>query len=812
MRTIPAHLLPVLMLGTVSQLAQVVLLRELLMVFHGNELSIGIILAAWMAWVAIGSGLGAAIAERTDRVLSVLLLNAAALLPLLAITVLLIRGLRGFFDVLPGAYLSLPDIVVSSLLVVAPACLLIGMQFVLLAKLWRRNTASADTTGAGKTYVGEAAGNILGGIAFTFLLVHTLDSFQTVMLAGILTGAAVLWASRRTATTDAAANARLRATVMGLLIAAGIATFLLPHLDRWAYDLQWRHLAPDHELIETHQSRYGNIAIARRDDQYSFFRSGHLMFSTAGPETTAAHFEEQEAAVFAHFAMVQHPQPEQVLLIGGGLRGTLAEIVRHPGVRVDYVELDAILTRAARPYVSDATRAALHDPRVRLIHADGRVYLKETPERYDLVLVDVPDPATAVLNRYYTQEFFAQVQRRLNPGGILVIGAVSTPGLRGPAVANRNATLQHTLARVYPQVLPVGDRFLIFLASGPDGRISADPNELQQRYRERGVRSPGFSEPHFHLLLEESKLRRINWILRHHGRSPDAHLVPPAAAPFLAPPVSEQQQAEPALPPVSDRHFVNSDFRPIGYFYTLMFWGEQTRTGHAETLERLLQIESWWILPPIAAVFVLALLLRVFGRRGNRRPDRQFAVGFAVFTTGLSTMTLQIALLFSFQSIYGFIYEMVGLIIAIFMAGLALGTALTQRYVKHKASTGTLAAVQLTIAVFATLIAVVLPHAAGVESASAVFLLFSGLTFVSGLLNGLDFPLATESFRALNRRAERSAGMVYGIELAGACLGAALASAVVAPILGIVACCLLAAIVNTTAFAVLTVSRSRNER
>lgn len=815
---LPPHLLPVLMLGVVSQLAQVVLLRELLMVFHGNELSIGIILAAWLTWVSIGSGFGAAIAERTERVLSVLLLNTLALLPLLVTTVLVIRGLRGFFDILPGAYLSLPDITMSSFLVVAPACLLIGMQFVLLAKLWRRRSGSDDTSGAGKTYIGEAIGNILGGVLFTFLLVHALDAFQAVVVAGLLTAAAVLWAGRRRVAPEIQAQAALRFTVLGLVLAAAMALPLLPHLDRWAYGIQWRHLAPDHELLATHQSRYGTIAIARRDGQYSFFRSGHLMFSTAGPETAVPHFEEQEAAVFAHFAMVQHAQPREVLLIGGGLRGTLAEIARHPVERIDYVELDEVLTRAARPYVAETTLAALRDHRVRLVHTDGRMHVRKAGRGYDLVVVDVPDPATAVLNRYYTREFFEQVQRRLNPGGVLVIGAVSTPGLRGLAVANRNATIHHTLSSVFAGVLPVGDRFLIFVATDSDDPISEDPAELQRRYQERDVQTAAFSHHHFHLLLEPSSLRRINWILRHHGRSADAHLHPPPAAPFFAPPVAQQRMVEAELPPVSERRFINTDFRPIGYFYTLMFWGDLTRTGHAESLARLLHVEFWWILPPLGAVILLAALLRWFAgttrtrQVSNNRPDRHFAVLFVVFTTGLSTMTLQVALLFSFQSVYGFIYEMIGLIVAVFMAGLALGTTLTHRYVRNKASTDTLAAVQLSIALLAVLIAVVLPRSASFASAAVVFLLFSGLTFVSGLLNGLDFPLAAESFRALNRRPERSAGLVYGVELLGACVGAALASAVVAPILGIVACCLLAAVVNATAFVVLMVSRRRDER
>jgi spermidine synthase len=808
MRATLSPLPSVLMLGIVSQVAQVVLLRELLMVFHGNELSIGIILAAWLAWVGIGSALGALIAERRARVLPALTLNAMALLPLLLLTVLAIRGLRGRFDVLPGAYLSLGDITLSSFTVLAPVCVLVGMQFVLLAKSWRQEDRAQDTRGAGKAYIFEAVGSIVGGLAFTFVMVHHLNSLQSVVLAGMLMVAAALWAGRRA--HDLGAPLRWAAPALVLTAAASLP--FLGVLDSWAHGVHWRQLAPEHALVETRQSRFGTIAVARRDDQYSFFRSGHLVFSSAGPATASPHLEEQEAAVLAHLALVQHPHPRRVLLIGGGLRGTLPEIARHPLDRIDYVELDEALTSAAHGRVAQGTLDALADPRVRLVHLDGRLFIKSAGDRYDVVIIDVPDPATAVLNRFYTREFFGELGARLETGGVLVLGAVSTPGLRGSAVANRNATLQHTLASVFPDVLPVGDRFLYFLASGAAGAISADPAELQRRYLARGVQSPAFSAAHFQLLFEESRLRRVNWILRNHGRSPAAHLEAPPPPPLRPPPLAEQRALEAALPPVAERFFINSDFRPIGYFYSLMFWGDLTRAGSAEALGRLLHIQGWWILPAAGLLLAIGLALRLVRRATGGRPDRAYAVGLAVFTTGLSTMALQIALLFSFQAIYGFVYEMVGLVVAIFMAGLASGTAATQHTVRDKADTSTLAAVQVAIAVAAGLIALALPRAAALESPAAVFALFSALTFAAGFLNGLDFPLATESFRALNRRAERSAGLVYGIELAGACVGAAIASAIVAPIIGIVACCLMAAAANLAAATVLLISRGTDGR
>jgi len=179
----------------------------------------------------------------------------------------------------------------------------------------------------------------------------------------------------------------------------------------------------------------------------------------------------------------------------------------------------------------------------------------------------------------------------------------------------------------------------------------------------------------------------------------------------------------------------------------------------------------------------------------------------AILTTGFSTMVLQIAILFSFQSVYGFVYEMVGFIVALFMAGLAVGAALTYRWTGGRGSRRSLAVVQLLVASYAVVVALGIPLSAGVGSSWLTFLLFSLLTFGGGVLNGAGFPLAISCCLRLGEPPEGATGMVYGNELVGGCIGAALAGVVVAPVLGVVACCLLAAIMNATAFALILLSR-----
>ncbi len=789
---IPRSASAALLLGACSQVGQVLLLRELLMVFHGSELSIGLILASWLAWVGIGSSLGARLLRRTDDARRLLLISAAGILLSLPGTILVARLLRGILALPYGSMMSLGQMATVCLVTMAPACLLLGLQFVVVARIWRESRGATDTSGAAWTYVVEAVGSMLGGVAFTFVLVHRLGALQSAALVGALMLALALL------------SYGWRRAWLALLVAALLLP-LLGQADAWAYRLMWQLQLPGHQLAGVFQSRHGIISLLEREGQYSFFQSGHLILSAAGADAEHPGLEDQEAVTLAHLAMLQHPQPERVLLIGGGLRGTLAEIIKHPVLQVDYVELDPALIRAARPVLASSTERALADPRVRVLHTDGRRHVRTSPGGYDLVIADVPDPLTAVVNRFYTAEFFAQVRQVMTVDGVLAIGASSTADLRATTVANRNAAIYHTLSSEFDQVLAVGERFVHFFAGGDAGQISSDPELLSARYRQRGIVAQGFSEHHLATILLPGQLERLNWLLDHHGRRPDSHLTGPPRPPLLPGDRVPGDEPAAALDPVSRRFFINSDMSPILYFHSLLLWDELTRHRDGSALQWALLASPTWVL----LLLPLALLAAATTRwRGGASAGLRFAVRFSVFTTGLSTMALQVAILFAFQSIYGFIYEMVGLIIAVFMLGLALGALTTAGTAGVRASVGRLALLQLVIAAVAALIALALPATATI-SAAAVLPLFAVLTLVSGFINGLDFPLSLAVTARLSGDPDRAAASVYGVELAGACIGAAAASVVVVPVLGIVACCLMASFANATALVILLVCGRR---
>ncbi len=805
----PKDMIPAaLAFGAFCQIGQVLLLREFLTVFQGSELTIGLMLGAWMVWVGIGSRLGAVLSVRSRRPDIVLDGVTVAAVLALPVTLGLVRTLRILVGAQPGVALNLHTMIAASFLLTAPVCILLGALFVLIVRLMRSSTSSssapADPSPAANVYWNEAAGNMAGGVLFTFFMASMLNAFQSAVLAGIVVLPAMLlmtgFAGNKTNRKPDNRTRWYRLLLWSLPVIALIGFGNLSDLDTHISRVHWRNFMPRHELVEVRPSKHGAVSVMRMDDQMGFFQSGHLVFVAAGRDTLQPGFEDQEAAVFAHFAMTQHRLPKRVLLVGGGLRGTLREIALHPVEQIDYIELDQVLTDVAVEYLPDATLRVLQDSRVRLIHADARAFIKQTDTVYDLIMVDAPDPATAALNRFYTLEFFREAHQRLASNGAFILHADSTPNLRGAAIANRNASVYHTLGRVFERVMVAGNQPLFYLAANKNGHISIDPVELLLRYKERDIESDGFRDAAFDLLLRQPQLNRTNHMLAYHGRDPNARMEGAEPAPLRALPPDELSQLAREWPPVHEPHFINSDFRPVAYYYTLMFLDDLTGGRNRQIFRHIMRVRSWWIMPPLFVILVAgAPWHRISRRFGTPATGRRTATLFAVFTTGFSTMALQIALLFTFQSVYGFVYEMVGLIVALFMCGLAAGVILIQFLAKNLANLKLLAGMQGVISLFSILIAVILPFTAAIPSPSLVFAVFALVTFVAGLINGIDFPLATACCLAQRAGIEKNAAAVYGMELFGAFTGSIIAGVAVAPVLGIAACGFMAAIVNAVA-------------
>lgn len=193
-----------------------------------------------------------------------------------------------------------------------------------------------------------------------------------------------------------------------------------------------------------------------------------------------------------HPAMVAHPEPRRVLVLGGGEGATLREALRHPTVtRAVMVDIDEELVRMCEKWLPSYHAGAFHDPRTELVFADGRAWLEGQPDgAFDVALLDLPEPleeGPALM--LFTKEMYDLVKRKLAPRGVMAVQSGSA-GIHGRMMPDINCTLRAVFPHVmaYAAFIPsFMDLYGFHVAGGPEFAWPA-PAEVASILKSRGLR------------------------------------------------------------------------------------------------------------------------------------------------------------------------------------------------------------------------------------------------------------------------------------------------------------------------------------
>lgn len=178
--------------------------------------------------------------------------------------------------------------------------------------------------------------------------------------------------------------------------------------DRYTYRLR--------EVLATARTAFQHVVIA---ETYNYGRALFL----DGNLQSASHDEALYHELLVQPAMLAHPEPRDVLVLGGGEGAALREVVAHGSVQsVTMVDIDRELVELCREHLTTWHRGAFADPRVRMVFGDGRTFVTTDDGRYDVIVVDLVDtidrgPAEGL----YTRQFYEAVRARLRPGGIVAL-------------------------------------------------------------------------------------------------------------------------------------------------------------------------------------------------------------------------------------------------------------------------------------------------------------------------------------------------------------------------------------------------------
>jgi spermidine synthase len=731
---IPSPLLTITTTGFVATVAQIITLRELLVLFYGNELSAGLVFAGWLLWSGLGSGLAGKWAFKISTHTTLLRLLLVCLSALLPLSVLFIRATRIIWALPTGELPSIGKMLLISVAVTGIFCPVSGALFGICWAIHRKNGENQSLW----IYMGEALGSAAGGLIVYFIFLPYASVFTTIWITAGISLFISGWLLRPWWPGSNLRLGHLMWTAVSLMVLVlALGGSRLDHLSRrW----QW---GPN--LSAAYDTAYHNIAVLKKEDQVSVFTNGLWLFSE--PDRLSA-----EQGV--HLALLQHPHPKTVLLLGGGIAGLLKEILKQPGIqRVDYVEPDPDFIRLLKPHLSPASHASQQHPGVRLFHQDPRIFLRHADERYDAILLNTGDPITAQMNRFYTEEFFAHVKQRLSPGGIFSFAVSGGESMLGPTQARFLGSLKKTLIQVFPQTLIYpGDQNRFFATDG-SGVLLTDPAALADRIVERNLQLTYIREDILQDALNPFRLDYFKSILEGIGG--------------IA---------------------VNRDFFPICYFHNLMLWAIQWHEGLQQFFIFLSDVKLQWLWTALAVLGVITVAIFWSGRCKFRG-----AVAGSIFVSGGIEMVLQVVFLLSFQIMAGFVYRQLALIIAFFMTGLAMGAGwIARRYPYQSNVLATRARfirVQALVCGLPLGLMLLLPLVQGeirnYFSPAAMSSLFSSLSLITGILGGVHFALAVIVMAGTGVALEKIGGGFYALDLAGAAAGVLMATLFIIPIYGI---------------------------
>ena len=221
-----------------------------------------------------------------------------------------------------------------------------------------------------------------------------------------------------------------------------------PPAGNWHYEMITPDLYQAERIERVHfagRTAYQDVVV---QTGAAFGRS--LVLDGKTQSTEVDEFAYHEGLV--HPAMTAHPAPRAVFVAGGGEGATIREALRHNTVeRALMADIDSRVVALCREHLPNHHRGAFDDPRVELIHADAYAHLEQTNERFDVAIIDVPDPLEAgPAYRLFTREFYEILKARLNPGGIMAAQA----GPTGPAFYQQCfSAVANTVSAVFPVVV-----------------------------------------------------------------------------------------------------------------------------------------------------------------------------------------------------------------------------------------------------------------------------------------------------------------------------------------------------------------------
>lgn len=722
-------------LGAFALLCQTLLFRDFLTAFEGNELAVGIFFSTWFLWIAVGAW-SAWHFEKVSRWLPLLIL---LYLPAFTAEHYLILAARTIGNVASYEVFPYRRMIFVAVFTNAPVSFATGFFFPLACRWWEelqnQRKPKTNRLAAGQAYVLETFGAIAGGLLVTALLSCGMPAMSV-----FLAGAFIL--------TLCAAFASQKPWRIGLA-AATLAAMLFMGAGRIWNDFDahraWNRVLPAGDYRGSFVTPQGEYLYGESSGQFTILSGGHISGVLPGAE---------HAAEVAALAMSQQPTAARALIIGNSGLAIGAQLAKFPQIQsMAWIHPDPEYPKCLRRVLPDKLRKSLEN--ITLPNGDARTYLASQNGKFDIIILDLSEPDTLSINRFFTQEFFAQVKDALSENGAAALRITGAANYLGGELAYLGASAVTTFGQVFPHTaLKPGDETWLFGAK--QDVLSKSAKQLEERF----TSIPGAAE-----------------------------VYPPEALPALYPAdriAFQRERYQKILERSGHEALLNSDDHPKALFYTLLVALRQAGVkGMAEHLRPNLTALLWALLGLPVFYLIMRILFHMRARAPippenvdviSRRAVTPFDTGFVLFSAGFAGIASSMILLFGYQSQFGSLYLHLGLLSALFMAGSFLGGAAAERLASRA---------QLPKAWAALFVTAHLAFLTGIAFNVAWLRWQYGVLFaVCGAFTGAYFPWGARQLKDAKFPVLRAGASLENWDHIGAAVGSTIAGLILLPLFG----------------------------
>ena len=732
-----------ILIGFGGMVGQLLLIRVLMVIFYGNELSISLVIANWLLMEGLGSYLGGKLTKSKIIKSKTLFLVLFMIYPFsLIIAIILARLMAGGFVIttIPGLAMNLSQMIFTTIFSIGITSIIHGSLFPLAAKLFEEENKTQAVT---RAYLTEIIGTILGGLLFVFWFAWRFKALEISFIILILHFIIIIWLIKNFKVYKFKNSLNIIFVLFTLL-----AIILFNPITSNLHDFSLMNLWPEGEITGYRNSAYGNIVTLSREGEKTVLYDGNPVANLTNPDIN---WSED----YAYLTATAHKNPENILMIGHGIGGPISFLLEHPVENLTYTELDPELLDILREADSEIIQREFDDSRVNIVDQDGRLYLNQTESRYDVIKIGDIDTETLQTNRFYTEELFELASKRLKNNGIIVFSLPGSYTYMGGELALLNSSLYQTVNNVFENSFLIpGDRNIIIAS---DKEIEISPDIFVERLKERGLYGRRFTTGYLEFRLEEARIENL----------------------------TEKLIATPAN--------INRDFNPAGFYYGML---NRASIIAPEYINLFYRFSNYRIeLIGITGIIMVLIYWLLFVKSKNNKANR---LTYMIATTGSIAMSFDILIMFALQSLFGHIYQFSGLFIVAFMGGMFGGGRLAYKFINsinNKKSSyliNYLKKLELAIIGLLILFVIIINLLRNIMLLEGSLYLSAFiciiLALMAGGVTGAQFPFSTELLPVIkdSESAGSTAGRLYTADLLGGWAAGMVIGIFVFPMAGLV--------------------------